>query len=527
MNPQAVDLNSVRREERLIASLLHECAYPHPVDKMHLLETHISWVILTGRFAYKIKKPIKLEFLDFSTLERRKFFCNEELRLNRRWAPELYLDVVPICGDFEKPVVGGDGTPIEYAVRMLQFPQAAQLDEQLHAGLLLDADMIELAEMIAAQHGTAAVVEQLDSKDAIESIRHPMLANIEHLKMHLGCDELQGLSSWTSKNLQALQATLILRQKDGFIRECHGDLHLRNLVRLPSGIVAFDCVEFSAELRNVDVISDVSFLVMDLISRDRQDLAYVFINRYLECTGDYAGMAVFGLYYVYHALIRAKVAAIRSVERSGEVGGQHSSEEIAHCCSVARRWIVSRRPFLIAMHGFSGSGKTSLSQELISRLPAIRVRSDIERKREYGLEETERSGARVGKGIYDPQARTNIYETLANAAEVSLRLGQNVIVDAAFLSLADRQHFHALAKRLNADFLIVDTCAEPDELRRRVRLRQRDAGDASEADANVLQYQFENTEPLGPEELEWTITVATDTGIDANTVVEQIGAARR
>jgi hypothetical protein len=354
-----------------------------------------------------------------------------------------------------------------------------------------------------------------------------MLANIEHLKMHLGWDELQGLSSWTSKNLQALKPTLIRRQKDGFIRECHGDLHLRNLVRLPSGIVAFDCVEFSAALRNVDVISDVSFLAMDLISRDRQDLAYVFINRYLECTGDYAGMAVFGLYYVYHALIRAKVAAIRSVEWSGEVGGQHSLEEIAHCCSVARRWIVSRRPSLIAMHGFSGSGKTSLSEKLLSRLPAIRVRSDIERKREYGLEEAERSGARVGKGIYDPQARTNIYETLANAAEVSLRLGQNVIVDAAFLSIEDRHHFHTLAKRLNADFLIVDTCAEPDELRRRVRLRQCDAGDASEADVNVLQYQFQHAEPLGSEELEWTVTVATDAGVDAATVVEKIGAARR
>jgi len=486
MNPQAVDLNSVRREERLIASLLHERAYPHPVDKMQLLETHISWVILTGRFAYKIKKPIKLEFLDFSSLERRKFFCNEELRLNRRWAPELYLEVVPICGDFEKPVVCGDGTPIEYAVRMLQFPQVMQLDEQLHAGLLLDADMIELAEMIAAQHGTAAVAEQLDSKDAIESIRHPMLANIEHLKMHLSWDELQGLSSWTSRN----------------------------------GIVAFDCVEFSAELRNVDVISDVSFLVMDLISRDRQDLAYVFINRYLERTGDYAGMAVFGLYYVYHALIRAKVAAIRSVEWSGEVGGQHSSEEIAHCCAVARRWIVSRRPFLIAMHGFSGSGKTSLSEKLISRLPAIRVRSDIERKRAYGLEETERSGARVGKGIYDRYARARIYGILAAVAEVTLRLGQNVIVDASFLYREDRQHFHALAKRLNADFLIVDTCAEPDELHRRVHRRQRDAGDASEADANVLQYQFENAEPLGSEELEWTVTVATDTGIDADTVIK-------
>jgi len=527
MNPKAVKFISLGREETLIASLLHERAYPHPADNMQLLETHISWVILAGRFAYKIKKPIKLEFLDFSSLERRKKFCDEELRLNRPWAPELYLDVVPICGSYEKPAVGGDGPPIEYAVKMLQFPQVAQLDAQLDAGLLVDADMIELAEMIAAHHDIAAVIEQRDAKDAIESIRHPMLENVEHLKSYVSWDELQGLSAWTKRNLKVLRTALVQRQRDGFIRECHGDLHLRNLVRLPAGIVAFDCVEFSAELRNVDVISDVSFLVMDLIARERRDLAYVFINRYLECTGDYAGMAVFGLYYVYHALIRAKVAAIRSVEHNDEIGGRHGSEEIAHCCSVARHWTVSRRPLLIAMHGFSGSGKTSLSQILISRLPAIRVRSDIERKREYGLEETEQSDARVGKGIYDPHARRNIYETLAAAAEVSLRLGQNVIVDAAFLNHEDRQHFQALAKRLKADFVIVDTLAESDELLRRVRLRQHDAGDASEADASVLRYQFESAEPLGSEELEWTIAVATDTGIDAETVVEQIAAARR
>jgi aminoglycoside phosphotransferase family enzyme/predicted kinase len=522
-----IDLKSIGCKETLIASLLHERAYSHPADNIQLLETHISWVILTGNFAYKIKKPIKLEFLDFSSLERRKKFCDEELRLNRRWAPELYLDVVPICGSLEKPVVGGTGIAIEYAVKMLQFPQVAQLDAQLDAGLLVDADMIELAEMIAAHHGMAAVIEQRDAKDAIESIRHPMLENVEHLKPYVSRDVLQGLSAWTISNLQVLRTALVQRQRDGFIRVCHGDLHLRNLVRLPAGIVAFDCVEFSAELRNVDVISDVSFLVMDLIARKRRDLAYVFINRYLECTGDYAGMAVFGLYYVYHALIRAKVAAIRSVERTDEIVGQDGSEEIAHCCSVARHWTVSRQPFLIAMHGFSGSGKTSLSQILISRLPAIRVRSDIERKRAYGFEETEHSGARVGKGIYDPHARRNIYETLAAAAEVSLRLGQNVIVDAAFLNCEDRQHFRTLAKRLNADFLIVDTCAEPDELRRRVQLRQRDAGDASEADANVLQYQFEHAEPLSSKELEWTVTVATDTDIDVGAVVEQIGAAIR
>ncbi len=423
--------------------------------------------------------------------------------------------------------MGGSGPAIEYAVKMLQFPQNSQLDVQLDAGLLADTDMNELAEMIASQHGTAEVVEQLCAEDAIESIRHAMLENIGHLKAHVSQDELQGLSSWTDKNLRVLQATLTQRQKDGFVRECHGDLHLRNLVRLRSGIVAFDCVEFSAELRDIDVISDVSFLVMDLIARERQDLAYLFINRYLECTGDYAGMSVFGLYYVYHALIRAKVAAIRSVERTSVTDRQQDLEEAVYYCSVARRWTGSRPPILVAMHGFSGSGKTTLSHSLMSRLPAIRVRSDIERKREYGLEETEGSGARVGEGIYDPGARSSIYETLADAAEVSLRLGQHVIVDASFLSHEDRQHFHALAERLNADFVIVDACAEPDELLRRVGLRKHAASDASEADVDVLRYQLETADPLGAEEITWTITVATDADIDVGTVVEQICAANR
>ena len=518
------DLTAVRREEKLIDSLLHETVYPHPVDNIRFLETHISWVILTGNFAYKIKKPIKLEFLDFSSLELRKHFCDEELRLNRRWAPELYLDVVPVCGSIEEPKICGTGSPIEYAVRMLQFPQSAQLDAQLDAGLLVDADMLELAEMIAAQHSLAAVCAALGAEDAVTLVRHPMLENIEHLKRHASRDEIQGLSSWTEENLQELWVTLLQRQDDGFIRECHGDLHLRNLVRLSSGIAAFDCVEFSEELRDIDVISDVAFLMMDLIARERQDLAYLFINRYLECTGDYAGMSVFGLYYVYHAMIRAKIAAIRSVERTDETDKQHDEEERAYFCSVARRWISPQRPCLIAMHGFSGSGKTSLSQQLLSRLPAIRVRSDIERKRRYGLGEAEGSGAAVGEGIYESDARTGIYDVLVSAAEVSLRLGQHVIVDAAFLDREIRQRFRALAQRLDADFVIVDVRAEPDELLRRVQLRKRDTSDASEADANVLRFQYANANVLDAEELAWTIAVTTDADVDVDSVVEQIGA---
>jgi aminoglycoside phosphotransferase family enzyme/predicted kinase len=526
MSSKDVDLTSVGREEKLIDSLLHASVYPHPVENIRLLETHISWVILTGSFAYKIKKPIKLEFLDFSSLERRQYFCDEELRLNRRWAPDLYLDVVPISGSFENPTIGGNGSPIEYAVKMLQFSQSAQLDAQLDAGLLVDSDMIDLAEMVAAQHSSAAVRDLLSIEDAVESVRHPMLENIEHLRSHIGRDEWQNLSSWTGNNLRELRTALIQRYDNGFVRECHGDLHLRNLVRLPSGLAAFDCVEFSAELRNIDVISDVSFLLMDLIAREQRDLAYLFINRYLECTGDYAGMSVLGLYYVYHALIRAKIAAIRSVERIDGADRQRDLEEMAYCCSVARRWIVPRRPCLIAMHGFSGSGKTYLSQALMSRLPAIRLRSDIERKRRHGLEETERSGASIGKGIYDPRARMGIYETLAAAAETSLRFGQHVIVDASFLRRRDRQRFRLLAKRLGADFVIVDACAEPDQLLRRLQRRQRDASDASEADLNVLQYQYGNADPLDIDELAWTVAVTTDGDVAVGAIVEQIRAAR-
>ena len=523
-----VDLTSVGREQQLIDSLLHQAVFPQPAEDIRLLETHISWVILTGNFAYKIKKPIKLEFLDFSSLAQRKHFCDEELRLNRRWAPELYLDVVPICGSFEHPIIGGTGSPIEYAVKMQQFPQSAQLDAQLDAGLLVEADMLELAEMIAAQHDSATVFARPDSEEAVVSIvRHPMLENIEHLKRHLDQDELWSLSSWTSKNLRDLWTTLIQRQDDGFIRECHGDLHLRNLVRLPSGIAAFDCVEFSPGLRNIDVISDVAFLMMDLIARERTDLAYPFINRYLECTGDYAGMSVFGLYFVYHALIRAKIAAIRSVERIDETDRQSDLAEMMQFCAVAQRWFEPRHPCLIAMHGYSGSGKTWLSQQLLSRLPAIRVRSDIERKRRFGLEETEESGARVGQGIYEPRARTDIYAMLAEAAEASLRVGQNVIADAAFLNREDRRALQALAQQLDAEFVIVDVQAEPGELLRRVQSRKRDAHDASEADESVLRYQFDNAEPLDADELAWTVTVATDAGVDAGSIVKRISAARR
>lgn len=509
-------------QSTLIAALTRPEAYPHPVSSIEIFETHISWVITTGTSAYKIKKAVKLDFLDFSTLERRRHYCEEELRLNRRWAPELYLDVLPICGSYEHPSVGGDGSVIEYALQMAQFPQSAQLDNQLNAGRLKEKDLFALAETIAGYHADAKIIEFANDNESVRKVRAPMLDNFAPLKQAIDMDLLYRVQQWTANRLRDLKPTLIQRRKDGFVRECHGDLHLGNLVRLPSGIVPFDCVEFSAELRNIDVISDIAFLVMDLVAQARQDLAYAFLNRYLECTGDYSGMDVFGLYFVYHSMIRAKVAAIRSTERATPEDRQQDIEDLKHNLAVAARWIEAPEPRLIAMHGYSGSGKTWLSSQLMSQLPAIRIRSDIERKRLLGLEETGGSDSEPGSGIYTETARAGIYERLIETAEGLLEAGFNVIVDASFLRRTDRQLLVGLAERQSVALNFVDTSADRDELLHRLEERGISGKDASEADIKVLNFQYENSDPLNDAEREQTVFVRTDATVDTGHFIKTL-----
>ncbi len=524
MDHQDVDLESVEREKALIESLSRGDAYDHPTENIRVLNTHISWVVLTGDFAYKIKKPIRLDFLDYSTLDKRKHFCELELKLNRRWTPDLYLDVVPICGSFREPIVGGDGTPIEYALKMKQFPQSAQLDAQLEAGQLTDADMVELAETVAEIHASVPVYDAMSAEAFLAAIRQAMLDNFDYLEEGADADDVGKLLSWTRQCLDDSRELLLARYESGFVRECHGDLYLKNIIRLPSGIVPYDCVEFSIELRSIDVISDVSFLVMDLVARDEQQLAYAFVNRYLECTGDYAGVSVLGLYFVYKALIRAKIDAIRALEREREVKRQQDRAEMAHYCAVAREWIDAGEPRLIIMHGYSGSGKTWLSRQLMLQLPAIRVRSDIERKRMHGLQEAEGSDSAVGGGLYEPDARAGVYERLSSLAETILSAGHNVIVDASFLERAERDRFRDLARRAGREFSIVSARAPREELQRRLERRDREGSDPSEADIAVLRYQLQNTDALEANERDAVIEVTTDKPVDIDQLVSELSA---
>lgn len=509
-------------QRELIRSLRRADAYPHPTRDIRLLETHISWVLLSGDYAYKIKKAITLEFLDFATLEKRHHFCEEELRLNRPWAEDLYLGVVPITGTPEKPAIDGDGEVIDYALKMRQFPQDARLDARLAQGLVDAPQLAAFAETVASHHGDSPPLAFRGAEQAIDRLKAPMHENFPPLESHADAEMLDRIRDWTEHSLGQLEEVLVARHRDGCVRDVHGDLRLANLVALDGRIVAFDCVEFSDELRNIDVISDVAFLVMDLCSGQRADLAFAFLNRYLECSGDYEGMAVLGLYYVYHAMIRAKVDAIRLAERDDEEGRAHDRERIEHYCRLSLAWIERPPPRLIAMYGYAGSGKTWLSSRILHALPAIRVRSDIERKRLFGLAEAAGSDSGVGEGIYTAGAKSGVYDRLAVLARGLLAAGCNVIADASFLKREDRQRFARLADELGVPFVLVEARAPERELRRRLRQREQTGRDASEADEAVLERQLLTADEPDADERRRTVKAVTEGDVDIEQVVTAI-----
>lgn len=507
----------------MIEALLSAAAFPHPVGHVELLETHVSWVVLTGDYAYKIKKPVDLGFLDFRTLAKRRHYCEEELRLNRGWAPRLYLDVVPIARHGDRYLVGGDGEPVEYAVRMRQFDQAMRLDHLIEAGRLTADDVLELADEIARRHLAAPRIEP--DRRLKETTERLIWDNFDELRDEVPHVFLAKLRAWMQGRLERYEDLIAARIESGCFRECHGDLHLANIVRLAEGIRAFDCIEFSKELREIDVVADYAFLTMDFIARGAVDYAYTFVNRYLEKTGDYAGAQLLPVYLLYRAMVRAKVAAIGREQHTARTDRAEDRHTMSRYCALARALVSARRPMLVVMTGLSGSGKTWLSTQLVPVLPAVRLRSDLERKRRYGLEEAADSASGVGAGIYSPAVSAAVYDDLLEKAAALLDAGINVIIDAAFLDAERRRLARRVAEARDVRFVIVQTRAGNKMLRE--RLEQRAArGDASEADARVLEYQLDQADPISVGEEHLTIAVDTETDVDPATVSARIKALR-
>ncbi len=494
----------------MIAALLDPAAYDHPVERVDCLETHISWVLLTGTVAYKIKKPVNLGFVDFSTPERRRWFCQEELRLNRRLAPDLYLGLSAIHGPPERASLHGSGPTLELAVRMRQFPQSALLGAVLEGQGLSDGQLEGLADDLAAFHAAAAVAGPGDPYGTPELVRAPAVANLEVLQACGLVPEpaMAALRRWSDDTFERLRPSFIGRRDQGRIRECHGDLHLGNMLLEGERLRVFDCLEFSPELRWIDVISDLAFLVMDLEHRNRADLGSVLLNRWLGRCGDYAGLVTWSWYRVYRSLVRAKVCALRLGQESLDAGAAAALrcdlERYLHGASCAT---ASPAPALVITHGVSGSGKSHRARQLCRRQGWIQLRSDVERKRLFGT---------WGQGLapplqgdpYRPEVSTMLYgQHLPEQAERILTAGLSVVVDATFLGRDQRRRMEALARRLGVPYLILSCVSSPEQARRRLLERQALGGDPSDADGAVLEAQFRAVEPLDGQERDHCLEV--------------------
>jgi aminoglycoside phosphotransferase family enzyme/predicted kinase len=523
-----------------VTALMRAEAFDHAVTELELIETHISWVILTGPFAYKIKKPVDLGFLDFSTVEKRLACAEAEVRLNSRLAPALYLGVVKITGDESAPVIGGPvtggtvidgtvidrtGTAFEPAVKMRQFPQSAQLDRMLDGHALKPEHLDAFAERLAAFHQEAPRADPDESFGTPAAVWEPVAENFQHIldSQVLGDDSsvVDELRHWATALWQSLKPVFVQRKQQGWIRECHGDLHLRNLAWIDEQPVAFDCIEFNRNLSCIDVLCDVAFLVMDLQDRQQSRLANRFLNTYLEHTGDYEQLQLLPYYLTYRALVRAKVTAIR-LGQSDLEDARPVRQEFEAYLQLARSYGCAAPPALILTCGLSGSGKTTLTTPLLELLGAIRLRSDIERKRLHGLAALESGRAEVGEGIYGAAAHSQTYQHLLSLSGALLAAGQTVIVDATFLDLEQRELFRELAEAGGCGFVIVECVAATATLRERIENRR---GDASDADLTVLQAQLAKLAGdslVSDAERAFTVSVDTSERVDVEQLADRL-----
>lgn len=481
-----------------LQGLLAPRAYSHAVELVELIQTHISWVLLTGQWAYKIKRPVCYSFVDLRSQEHRAFLCQEEVRLNQRFAPELYMGVSRITQSDGQVRMEGGGTVIEHAVKMRQFPREELLDRLLDKNAVGTGTkaLAEFGGHLARIHATLPVTPSDSQWGRPETVRAQLLENLEQCAtaaaVFQDTDSVQALRQPLEAALEGALSWMAVRWH-GRVRECHGDLHCANIVRRDAQLCAFDCLEFDPALRWMDVAQELATLLADLQARRQPALAAAFLGAYLAQSGDYQACRLLSVYQVHRSLVRAKVMAVNAKNALQEQGDTKDLQrQYQRHIACARGFLSAHRPRLILMHGVSGSGKTWLAQRLAPPLAAVHLSSDRERKR--------LADAHPAPDRYSPEARAQIYEHLANCATDTLAGGFTTLVDATFGTSEQRARFLAVAASLAVPLYMVRCQAPPELLRARIDARLADHRDPSDANQDVLAWQQRHLEAVSPTE---------------------------
>jgi hypothetical protein len=493
--------------------------YPHSTTgSVRLLQTHISYVLLTGEYAYKVKKAVDLGFLDFSTLDRRRHFCFEELRLNARGAPGLYLEVMPITLDADRFRLGGPGDPVEYVVKMRQFPQDSLCRAMLEKGVLAEGHVLSLAATVARYHSGAASDDRVASFGTPHRLRESLDQNYQGTERFVGGPQTRAhfdeTRAFTDRFLREREELFLARLRGGHVRECHGDLHLNNICFWEGDVLLFDCIEFSEALRFVDTAYDTAFTAMDLEARGRPDFANLFLNAYAEKTGDWDGFRVLPLYLCRQAYVRAKVNSILAEEVAGDKAAfERATREAAAYYTLARHYTRPRAGRILVMCGLSGAGKSTVARALAKRVGAVHIRSDAVRKHLAGIP----LGSRGGAEVYTDEMTRQTYDRLLHLGGTLASEGHTVILDAKFESAGQRAAALAAAARHRLPAHVLYCSAPRDVLRDRLRSR---TGDVADADAGLLDEQERKWEEFTDTERSAVTTL--DTTRPADTVAEEV-----
>ncbi len=502
-----------------IEQLLRAISFCNPTEPSELRETHISWFILCGEFAYKIKKPVNFGFLDFSSKELRRHFCAEELRLSRRFSPELYLAVVPITQGEQGPVIDGAGPTIDYAVKMRRFKQEQLLDAVAAANGLDNTLIRALAKELSRVHDSLPSCHP-DPKSSEPGSPAALLAameeNFHQIRNYALPTEqlrqLQTIQDWSQRRYAQRLPMIAQRALEGRVIDGHGDAHLGNIAVVDGAVRLFDCIEFNAAFRIMDSISEIAFLGMDMDARGYPEASHRLLTDYLEYRGDYTGLALLDFYCCYFAMVRGKVNLLREPLSTTALTTTQSYREFLRYLELAQERTQPRRTFLAITYGVSGSGKSTIAAALVASSGAVRIRSDVERKRLAGMTPEQRSEPQQRDTLYSAAMSRTTFSRLEELAGVTLEAGFPVIIDATFLHRRTRDTFHQLARKLSVPFVIVDCIAAPEQLRQRLIERARHTQDASEADVAVMEKQLGSAQALAPDEQAYRLEVdsATD-----------------
>jgi len=494
----------------LIQQMLQPAFYPHPVtEPIQLIQTHVSYVLLTGDYAYKLKKPVNFGFLDFSSLEKRHHFCQEELRLNRRGAAELYLEVIPVVRTASGYQLGGAGDAAEYAVKMRQFPQSTLLTEVFERGELTEELLERLATVLAAFHTDAATSDYIRRFGQVSQIRQAIDENYQQTEKYIGGPQTQPQFEETKQatdRLFAEQGDRFARriQRDR-IRECHGDVHLRNIALWQDQLILFDCIEFNEPFRFVDVMFDIAYIVMDLDARDRPDLSNAFLNAYLEQTGDWEGLQVLPLYLSRQSYVRAKVTSFLLDDPNiADAVKQDAAATAARYYRLAWDYTRPRPGRLFLMAGLSGAGKSTVARYLAHQVGAIQIRSDAVRKHLAGIP----LGDRGDESLYSSAMSQKTYDRLLELGIPLASDGYAVILDARYDRQSSRQQVLQQARAAQLPLTILDCTAPYEILQSRLQTR---SGDISDATVRVLENQ--TMQPFSDDEQPHVLTIDTTQAI--------------